>query len=438
MAIWMKLDVNLPNNPKVKRAQRHAGVWAPLAWISLLAINKANAFKGTIPSDYGAPEELVDWWRLDESSGLGPGAGLVGLMRTGLRACRDEQLVTLEERAIILVGWGPEWDRNDSDAVRSRRYRENQKKKAEVAKNTEVVTQETPSQRHVTPHDADVTRDGPCRIHRVEESRVEESRVDPIPNPSLEGLQHLRGDLAGLVGLPDNSRAFRGAIEERLKARGWDLRTDVRVDSRGDGYGGCVDIVANRGESNVSIEFDRLSPRQKSIVKLQQLPGLRVVILRGAWEGNTPDGVDAVIGMGVAAPSPTRGTEHESLLAKWGEEAGELWDLQEILRASVIPGSKPLKPTADRLVRVCERLQGKAEGEGASREDCEAVLRAYAEEARRRPDSAKYFNGETNWRPRNFDRTLGSINTQTPKPKTSGAAKPMARDAVEAGVQELS
>lgn len=87
-----------------------------------------------------------------------------------------------------------------------------------------------------------------------------------------------------------------------------------------------------------------------------------------------------------------------SVLKRHLAEAQELWSIQDRLRER-----KPLKPTAERLLRVAERLDA-----GASFEECETVLRAYASEAKRNRDSARWFNGETNWRKDNFDRTLGS------------------------------
>ena len=54
--------------------------------------------------------------------------------------------------------------------------------------------------------------------------------------------------------------------------------------------------------------------------------------------------------------------------------------------------------------------------EGSTEEECEAVIRAYAEEADRDPTALQYFNGTTNWRPDNFDRTLGKIGAPTSGP----------------------
>jgi hypothetical protein len=48
------------------------------------------------------------------------------------------------------------------------------------------------------------------------------------------------------------------------------------------------------------------------------------------------------------------------------------------------------------------------------------VLQVYAHEARTKPESRQWFNGETNWRRDNFDRALGRV-------PATGAAAPARR-----------
>lgn len=106
------------------------------------------------------------------------------------------------------------------------------------------------------------------------------------------------------------------------------------------------------------------------------------------------------------------------ILKKWTEEAGHLWDQQELLRAEAIPRSRPLTPNPDRLLLVSQRLE-----EGNTVDDCMAVLKDYASDARVKPESAKWFNGETNWRPKNFARTLGMAGA----PKTDNGQSDITR-----------
>lgn len=83
-----------------------------------------------------------------------------------------------------------------------------------------------------------------------------------------------------------------------------------------------------------------------------------------------------------------------------------LWALQETLRAEVIPGCRPLKSTPRSLDRVCKLI-----AEGVTEDDAKAVLMRIAADVKADPSCAKWFNGETNWRPANFDRNLGSIGS---------------------------
>lgn len=84
----------------------------------------------------------------------------------------------------------------------------------------------------------------------------------------------------------------------------------------------------------------------------------------------------------------------------------EVWAYQEQLRAEVLPRSRRLEATAARLTRVAERL-----AEGATVDDCRAVLESVAARVKEDPDQGQWFNGETTWRRDNFDRELGRVGT---------------------------
>lgn len=100
--------------------------------------------------------------------------------------------------------------------------------------------------------------------------------------------------------------------------------------------------------------------------------------------------------------------------------ARELLAEQDRLRAEAIPGARPLKPSTKSVEAVHKIL------DEYTADDCRHVLAVYAAEARLDPLSAKWFNGETNWRPDNFRRALG-------KPVPSRAAtSPPPRSAAQA------
>lgn len=49
------------------------------------------------------------------------------------------------------------------------------------------------------------------------------------------------------------------------------ITKEVKVNDRGDGRKGKVDLVYSSNGSTIGIELDRLSPRKKSIIKLNNL-----------------------------------------------------------------------------------------------------------------------------------------------------------------------
>lgn len=117
-----------------------------------------------------------------------------------------------------------------------------------------------------------------------------------------------------------------------------------------------------------------------------------------------------------------------NVLAKHLTAALRIWDAQDQLRREL--GGRTLKPTAERLVRVAARLEA-----GATEADCEAVLRKYRADASSKPDGAHWFNGETNWRPNNFDRALGMIPEGV---RQAAAMDPIAEALARANREEAS
>lgn len=125
-----------------------------------------------------------------------------------------------------------------------------------------------------------------------------------LPATEREGLQRAgaRGidqdviDRLSRLPLGLDAKAFHTAAETALVGLGFTCRREVMVDDRGDGHRGRVDLWAERGGHAIAFEFDRESPRQKSIAKLAPVENAaRIVVLREPWDGRLPDGLDAVI-----------------------------------------------------------------------------------------------------------------------------------------------
>lgn len=115
------------------------------------------------------------------------------------------------------------------------------------------------------------------------------------------------------------------------------------------------------------------------------------------------------------------------------QAAERVWAEQERLRSTVVAGSKGLKGTPDRLARICKLLTT-----GCSEQDCLDVLHAVAEQVTRDPSKAQWFNGETNWRPANFDRELGRIGAGVATAQAAvGRANPLPSSAYQVGDPEF-
>lgn len=206
----------------------------------------------------------------------------------------------------------------------------------------------------------------------------------------------------------------RGEDNSRDRTRAWRARQVQPPDPHEGAPESCDDGDTSQRHGD---DGDVVTARSDQI-RSDQIRVDPPIVPRGDGDGEEPE-------------KPKAKTQAERLLAKWREQAEELWDLQELQRKTAIPGSKGLKATADRLVRICERLDG-----GASQEDCVAVIEAYAKEARRDPSKAKHLNGVTNWRPRNFDQTLGMIGASV-RDVTVGQVEPRPHEDHPGGELEI-
>ena len=76
-----------------------------------------------------------------------------------------------------------------------------------------------------------------------------------------------------------SAKTFQRAVEDALRAKGWEVSREFCVKDRGDGVRGRIDLVVTR-PVRIAIELDRARMRKKSLFKLAQFDGLRFVILR--------------------------------------------------------------------------------------------------------------------------------------------------------------
>ena len=93
-----------------------------------------------------------------------------------------------------------------------------------------------------------------------------------------------------------SAKTFQQAVEDELRAKGWEVFREFCVKDRGDGFRGRIDLVVT-SPVRIAIELDRARVRKKSLFKLAQFDGLRFVILRQgsrvlecALQQGAPDG----------------------------------------------------------------------------------------------------------------------------------------------------
>jgi len=93
-----------------------------------------------------------------------------------------------------------------------------------------------------------------------------------------------------------SAKTFQQAVEDELRAKGWEVFREFCVKDRGDGVRGRIDLVV-ASPVRIAIELDRARVRKKSLFKLAQFDGLRFVILRQSarvlkceLQRNEPDG----------------------------------------------------------------------------------------------------------------------------------------------------
>ncbi|GEM_PF-162890 len=97
----------------------------------------------------------------------------------------------------------------------------------------------------------------------------------------------LEGKLSG-----DSALEFHDSAIATLQAAGLDVHREYPVPERGDGREGRIDIVVTDGNgTRCGIELDRISPRQKSLLKLGAVESGICVLRRGDIARRTEQGV---------------------------------------------------------------------------------------------------------------------------------------------------
>ena len=83
------------------------------------------------------------------------------------------------------------------------------------------------------------------------------------------------------VNNTQKANQYRNDVAIFLQKDGYSVIKEVKVPNRGDGRKGKIDIVAEINNEKTAIEIDWISPRKKSLFKLENFECKnRIVILR--------------------------------------------------------------------------------------------------------------------------------------------------------------
>lgn len=179
---WYKRYTNRSNHGQLFKA----GFWGGVVFDALCDSSAAYDLNGRLPKIYAEPEYLQRQLRLTEAdigfrhdpsrdardASCDARDGVTQLLIDAVRMCFEAQLIRLEGDLVVIDGWERRQPKpSQSDAARSRKYRE--KKKNERLNKAAFEPFETVTNRHEASRDASrgVTP-------RVEENREEKNRIE--------------------------------------------------------------------------------------------------------------------------------------------------------------------------------------------------------------------------------------------------------------------
>lgn len=88
--------------------------------------------------------------------------------------------------------------------------------------------------------------------------------------------------ILNLLKVDDDANKALDQLYKHLVSFQYECTREVHVPDRGDNRPGRIDLVAKKLDSIVAIEFDRSSPRLKSVFKLRQYKATsKYILLRG-------------------------------------------------------------------------------------------------------------------------------------------------------------
>lgn len=125
----------------------------------------------------------------------------------------------------------------------------------------------------------------PKAIPKVRTYIEKEKEKDNVP-PISSLREEVRAAFEALQ-VPDDAKTTHALVSSTLSELGFDVKNEYPVPDRGDGRNGRIDVFAEKNGYRLAIEIDRLSPRQKSVIKLKSLDDCDRIILLRDHDGRT-------------------------------------------------------------------------------------------------------------------------------------------------------
>lgn len=136
-------------------------------------------------------------------------------------------------------------------------------------------------------------------LFRVGEQGICEDTHPAWWDPIGDGIA---GFLRGLQPGPDDASLFHDYIEHHLKMAMCTVYREVSA-PRGPTRHGRIDLIAELNGAMMALELDWAKPRFKSLTKLRNFLGYRIVVFRRSDPWPYPlQGIDAVVSIPVVEP----------------------------------------------------------------------------------------------------------------------------------------
>lgn len=140
-------------------------------------------------------------------------------------------------------------------------------------------------------------RDLPACNRKIQKCIIEEEYITENKTISCAVFDEAVAVIRPLV-VSDDSNSAQDAVLLALEQSGFDCQHLAPINTRGqdERYTGRISVLAAKDGKTIAIEIDHLSPRKKSVYKLQHFDcDYRLIVLRGGKEIEPPEGIDAIV-----------------------------------------------------------------------------------------------------------------------------------------------